>query len=134
MCESLRGAPEKSIVILHACAHNPTGQDPSQDQWRQIHDVIRDRSHFALIDTAYQGFASADLEKDAYAVRLFDSLKQVEFAVAQSFAKNMGLYGERAGCAHIVKTSTPRIYPHTPSPHISAHTDALVLKLMLMPP
>lgn len=55
MCESLMKAPEASIVILHACAHNPTGEDPTEDEWKDILKVVKDRKHFAIIDCAYQG-------------------------------------------------------------------------------
>ena len=63
--------PEKSIVLLHACAHNPTGVDPTQEQWEAIADVILQKKHFAFFDCAYQGFASGNLDKDASAVRYF---------------------------------------------------------------
>lgn len=101
MLQALRAAPAGSIILLHACAHNPTGVDPSQDQWRQIATVMRERSHFPFFDTAYQGFASGDLTRDAWAIRYF--LEQgFELCVAQSFAKNFGLYGERTGAFHFV--------------------------------
>ena len=101
MLSALRQAPEGSIVVLHACAHNPTGVDPTQDQWKQIAAVLRERSHFPFFDSAYQGFASGDLARDAWAVRYFIE-QGFELVVAQSYAKNFGLYGERAGCLHFV--------------------------------
>ncbi|CAI2195592.1 5170_t:CDS:2, partial [Funneliformis geosporum] len=64
-------APERSIILLHACAHNPTGVDPTQDQWKAIADVIESKKHFPFFDCAYQGFASGDLDRDAWAVRYF---------------------------------------------------------------
>lgn len=100
----LKAADEGSVVILHACAHNPTGVDPSHEQWQAIIEVFRERKLFPFFDSAYQGFASGSLEADAYAIRLFDSLG-FEFFLAQSFAKNMGLYGERVGGFYAV-TST----------------------------
>eukprot|EP01055_Gregarina_sp_Pseudo9_P001000 Gregarina_sp_Pseudo_9__999@NODE_1642_length_1429_cov_89_689928_g1522_i0_p1_GENE_NODE_1642_length_1429_cov_89_689928_g1522_i0NODE_1642_length_1429_cov_89_689928_g1522_i0_p1_ORF_typecomplete_len406_score57_33Aminotran_1_2/PF00155_21/1_7e42_NODE_1642_length_1429_cov_89_689928_g1522_i01621379 len=103
MLKTLKEAPERSIVILHACAHNPTGEDPSFDEWKQILSVIRERRHVPIMDSAYQGFAS-DLDDDARAIRLFAD-SDVEFAVCQSYAKNMGLYGERCGCLHWVSNS-----------------------------
>jgi aspartate aminotransferase len=84
-------------VILHTCAHNPTGQDPDQVQWSKILEVCMRRNHFVGFDNAYQGFASGDLEKDAYALRLFANNTD-RMCVFQSYAKNFGLYGERAGC------------------------------------
>ena len=101
MLQALRAAPAGSIILLHACAHNPTGVDPSQDQWRQIAAVMRERSHFPFFDTAYQGFASGDLTRDAWAIRYFVE-QGFEMCVAQSFAKNFGLYGERTGAFHFV--------------------------------
>ena len=101
MLAALEGAPVGSIVLLHACAHNPTGVDPTLDQWAQIADVMQRRSLFPFFDCAYQGFASGDLTRDARAVRLFVD-RGFELCIAQSFAKNFGLYGERAGAFHVV--------------------------------
>lgn len=81
---------------MQACAHNPTGVDPSQEQWREISKAIKRRNLFPFIDLAYQGFASGDINRDAYAVRLF-AQDGHEFMVSQSYSKNMGLYGERVG-------------------------------------
>ncbi|KAK2461875.1 hypothetical protein APHAL10511_006338 [Amanita phalloides] len=92
----LLAAPEKSIVLLHACAHNPTGIDPTQEQWAVISDIIKERKLFPFFDMAYQGFASGFTTRDAFAVRHFVSQGH-QIALAQSFAKNMGLYGERVG-------------------------------------
>lgn len=69
--DTLRSAPSKSVFLLHACAHNPTGVDPTKEQWGKIADVILERGHYAFFDCAYQGFASGDLEGDAWAVREF---------------------------------------------------------------
>ncbi|PSN36815.1 Aspartate aminotransferase [Blattella germanica] len=63
--EDLRAAPKNSVIILHACAHNPTGCDPTHEQWKKIADVIEEKQLFPFFDSAYQGFASGDLEKDA---------------------------------------------------------------------
>ena len=101
MLSALSSAPEGSIVVLHACAHNPTGVDPTQDQWQQIAEVVRSRRHFPFFDCAYQGFASGDLARDAWAIQHFVS-QGFEMCIAQSYAKNFGLYGERAGCFHFV--------------------------------
>lgn len=96
---SLETCPEHSIILIHACAHNPTGVDPTQDQWKKIADTIERRKLFPFFDCAYQGFASGDLEKDAWATRYFVE-RGFEMCIAQSFAKNFGLYGERAGAFH----------------------------------
>ncbi|RYP53321.1 hypothetical protein DL768_001678 [Monosporascus sp. mg162] len=106
MKSALLGAPDRSIILLHACAHNPTGVDPTLAQWKEIAAIMRQKSHFPFFDTAYQGFASGDLSKDNAAVRYFVE-QGFELVVAQSFAKNFGLYGERAGCFHIVTSPAP---------------------------
>jgi len=102
--DSLRAAPERSAFLLHACAHNPTGVDPTEEQWKVIAQVILEKKHYAFFDCAYQGFASGDLDKDAWAVRYFVELG-VPLLVCQSFAKNAGLYGERVGALHIVSAN-----------------------------
>lgn len=93
--------PEGSIILLHACAHNPTGVDPNPDQWKEISKVVKNRNLFPFFDFAYQGFASGDINRDAFAVRQFlqDGHR---IALAQSFAKNMGLYGERVGAFSLI--------------------------------
>ncbi|KAI9870196.1 MAG: aspartate transaminase aat1 [Pleopsidium flavum] len=101
MVEDLKAAPKGSMILLHACAHNPTGIDPTEAQWRQISDVFREGQHYAFFDMAYQGFASGDTNKDAFAVRHFIQ-EGHNISLAQSFAKNMGLYGERVGAFSIV--------------------------------
>lgn len=101
MTDAIEAAPDHSIILMHACAHNPTGVDPTTDQWRQIADILRRKHHLPFFDCAYQGFASGDLARDAGAVRYFVE-QGFELLVAQSFAKNFGLYGERAGCLHFV--------------------------------
>jgi aspartate aminotransferase, mitochondrial len=88
MIEDLKAAPNNSIVLLHACAHNPTGIDPTEEQWMKISDVVKEKEHYPFFDMAYQGFASGDTNKDAFAVRHF--IKEGHGVVlAQSFAKNM---------------------------------------------
>lgn len=112
MKKTISEAPDRSIILLHACAHNPTGVDPTEQQWREIADVIRAKNHFPFFDTAYQGFASGDLDRDAGAIRYFVE-QGFELLVAQSFAKNFGLYGERAGCFHFVTSPTGASAPET---------------------
>lgn len=106
MRSTIDQAPEGSIILLHACAHNPTGVDPTRDQWIELSKIIRQRKHFPFFDCAYQGFASGNLEHDAWAVRYFVS-QGFEMCIAQSFAKNFGLYGERAGAFHFVTGPGP---------------------------
>lgn len=101
--EALKNAPDRSVFLLHACAHNPTGIDPTQEQWKAIAEVIGAKKHYSFFDCAYQGFASGDLDKDAWAVRYFVE-QGLPLLVCQSFAKNAGLYGERVGALHIVSS------------------------------
>jgi len=93
--------PERSIILLHACAHNPTGVDPKPEQWAELSQLIKKRNLYPFFDLAYQGFASGDTSKDAFAVRLF-AKDGHQFALAQSYAKNMGLYGERVGAFSLI--------------------------------
>eukprot|EP01027_Heterolobosea_sp_BB2_P010697 GEZU01015676.1.p1 GENE.GEZU01015676.1~~GEZU01015676.1.p1 ORF type:complete len:242 (+),score=75.99 GEZU01015676.1:449-1174(+) len=101
MLADISTAPPRSVVLLHLCAHNPTGVDPTPEQWAKIADVMEQRNLIPFFDSAYQGFASGDLAKDAYAARYFES-RGFEFIVAQSYAKNFGLYGERIGAVSFV--------------------------------
>ncbi|KPM10192.1 aspartate aminotransferase, mitochondrial-like protein [Sarcoptes scabiei] len=96
--------PEKSVILLHACAHNPTGVDPKLEQWKEISKLIKQRKLFPFFDMAYQGFATGDIDRDASALRFFiEDGHQV--CLSQSFAKNMGLYGERVGAFTVVASS-----------------------------
>lgn len=105
MCEDIKNAPKDAIICLHACAHNPTGVDPTHEQWKAIADLVSQSGHFVLFDSAYQGFASGNLDYDAFPVRLFAS-RGIPFMLCQSFAKNIGLYNERIGCLHLLAAST----------------------------
>jgi len=101
MIEDLKNATPGSCVLLHTCAHNPTGVDPTMQQWKQIAQVCKEKSLYPFFDTAYQGFVTGDLDKDGQGLRYF--LDQgFEMVIAQSFAKIMGLYGERTGALHFV--------------------------------
>lgn len=104
LLEDLNNAPEGAVVILHACAHNPTGCDPTQEQWGQIAKVVKEKRLFPFFDSAYQGFASGDLDKDAWAVRFFAN-QGFELFCAQSYAKNFGLYNERTGNLSVVMSN-----------------------------
>merc|ERR1711935_262730 len=101
MCSTLRAAPEGSIILMHPCAHNPTGVDPSNEQWKGILQLVMDKKHVVFFDSAYQGFATGDFERDAYVLRMFMDAG-VNYVLTQSFAKNFGLYGERCGAIHFV--------------------------------
>lgn len=100
----VKAAPKGSIFLFHACAHNPTGVDPTQEQWREIEAAVKEAGHYVFFDMAYQGFASGDVDRDAFALRHFVAQGH-NVCLAQSFAKNMGLYGERVGVFSMVTES-----------------------------
>ena len=104
MTNDFNSIADGSIVLLHACAHNPTGVDPTLEQWTEILEIMKKKRHVVLFDMAYQGFSSGDPSKDASALRLFTehSDELAGLAACQSFAKNFGLYGERVGTLSIV--------------------------------
>ncbi|XP_065639050.1 aspartate aminotransferase, chloroplastic isoform X1 [Quercus suber] len=104
MIADIKAAPEGSFVLLHGCAHNPAGIDPTPEQWEKIADVIQEKNHIPFFDVAYQGFASGSLDADAGSVRLF-AARGMELLVAQSYSKNLGLYAERIGAINVVCTS-----------------------------
>ncbi|OAF70028.1 hypothetical protein A3Q56_02204 [Intoshia linei] len=91
MYETLSNAEEGSVVILHLCAHNPTGFDPSNDRWMELATIFEKRKIFPLFDAAYPGFASDNYDDDTWAVRYFVQRK-IELFCAQSFSKIFGLY------------------------------------------
>jgi aromatic-amino-acid transaminase len=100
MLAALNAASADTVVVLHACCHNPTGCDLTLDQWRAVVASARARAWIPLLDMAYQGFGSG-LDEDAAAVRLFVDAG-VACLVATSFSKNFSLYGERVGALSVV--------------------------------
>lgn len=103
MLAALNAAPAGTVVVLHACCHNPTGVDMTPAQWAQVVDVVRARGLLPFLDMAYQGFADG-IDADGAAVRLFADAG-VSFFVASSFSKSFSLYGERVGALSIVAAS-----------------------------
>lgn len=127
MKEDLEAASDGSIVVLHGatrppvrvggmlatvlavdscfplagCAHNPTGIDPTKEQWQEVSDLCMKKNHIPFFDVAYQGFATGSLEEDAWAPRFFVEQGH-EVMVSQSYSKNLGLYGERVGAINVV--------------------------------
>ncbi|CAL0328921.1 unnamed protein product [Lupinus luteus] len=101
LLEDIKNAPNGSFFLLHACAHNPTGVDPTEEQWREISSLIKAKGHFPFFDMAYQGFASGSPERDAKAISIFLEDGHL-IGLAQSYAKNMGLYGQRVGCLSVL--------------------------------
>ncbi len=100
MCETLAALPPRSVVLLHACCHNPTGVDLTQGQWRELAGIVRERELLPFLDLAYQGYGDG-IAADAFAPRLLAEQGLV-FFVANSFSKSMSLYGERAGALSLV--------------------------------
>jgi len=91
----------RSVLLMQACANNPTGIDPSEQQWVAISRACKDKKIFPLLDSAYMGLISGDVAKDAFAIRLLQEDGH-EFAYTQSYSKNLALYGERIGITHYV--------------------------------
>ncbi|AET94832.1 Aspartate transaminase (plasmid) [Burkholderia sp. YI23] len=100
MLEGIDKLPAKSVVLLHACCHNPTGVDLDQAQWLKLIDVLQKRDLLPFVDMAYQGFGSG-LDDDAFAVREI-ARRGVPAFIANSFSKNFSLYGERCGGLHVI--------------------------------
>ena len=103
MLEDLQALPAGSIVILHACCHNPTGVDLSPAEWQEVLEVVKAKGHVPFLDMAYQGFGDG-IHEDAAAVRLFAE-SGLTFFVSSSFSKSFSLYGERVGALSIVTAS-----------------------------
>ena len=99
----LQALPERSVVVLHACCHNPTGVDLRPADWQAVLDVVKARNLVPFLDIAYQGFGDG-IEEDAQAVRLFAD-SGLTFLVSSSFSKSFSLYGERVGALTLVSES-----------------------------
>ena len=100
MLETLRGLPRRSVVLLHACCHNPTGVDLSREQWLELIPVLAERELLPYLDLAYQGYGDG-IEADAFAPRALADAG-LSFFIANSFSKSMSLYGERCGALSVV--------------------------------
>lgn len=103
LLEDLNALPSGSVVVLHACCHNPTGVDLTREDWQQVLDVVRAKGHVPFLDIAYQGFGDG-IPEDAEAVRLFAEAG-LTFFVSSSFSKSFSLYGERVGALSMVTAS-----------------------------
>ena len=97
---AFRALPARSIVLMHACCHNPTGVDLTADQWRALVPVFRERELLPFLDLAYQGYGDG-IDEDAFAPRLLAD-EGLPFLIANSFSKSMSLYGERCGALSVV--------------------------------
>jgi aromatic-amino-acid transaminase len=106
MCDAIRRLPPKSVVLLHACCHNPTGVDLTRAQWDALVPILVERRLLPYLDLAYQGFGDG-IAEDAYALRALAGARDASgrplaFFVANSFSKSMSLYGERCGALSVV--------------------------------
>ncbi|MEJ5999897.1 amino acid aminotransferase [Paucibacter soli] len=100
LLDAMRALPPKSVVLLHACCHNPTGVDLTPLQWDELIPVLKERQLLPFLDLAYQGYGEG-IEEDAFAVRAMADAG-LAFFVANSFSKSMSLYGERCGALSVV--------------------------------
>lgn len=126
MLETLKTIPKGDVVLLHACCHNPTGADLTQDQWRQVAEVAQQQGWLPFIDSAYLGFGD-DLETDAFGMRLMvESVPEV--IIAASCSKNFGLYRERVGLAVMVTNNSAQ------TPIVQSQIQAIARGIYSMPP
>ena len=100
MLDDLRAIPKGDVVLFHACCHNPTGLDPSEEEWRTITDIVVEREFVPFVDMAYQGFAKG-IDDDAFAIRHMAS-RVPEMLITNSCSKNFGLYRDRVGILSIL--------------------------------
>jgi len=127
MLEDISATPMGSIIMLHAAAHNPTGVDPTEDQWKQIATACHRNGNIVWFDSAYQGFASGCLDKDAWGARYFADMG-LPMITSQSFAKNFGLYGERIGTFGVVCGRKEKVAP------VLSQLDLIIRNLYSNPP
>jgi len=126
MLETLRGAPKGDVVLLHACCHNPTGLDPTEDDWQAIVEVIVERELLPFIDIAYQGFARG-IADDNYVIREL-ARRVPEMIVSNSCSKNFGLYRDRVGSlSHLCADTATRDI-------VSSQVNSYVRTLYSLPP
>jgi len=104
LIKDIKEIPVSSAILFHACAHNPTGMDPTPDQWAKISQIVKKRNLLPFFDCAYQGFASGNAGLDAYAIRMFVKDGH-NMATVQSFSKNFGLYGQRVGALSLIASN-----------------------------
>ena len=126
MLETLRGAPKGDVVLLHACCHNPTGLDPTEDDWQAIVEVIVERDLLPFIDIAYQGFARG-VGDDNYVIREL-AQRVPEMIISNSCSKNFGLYRDRVGSlSHLCADTATRDI-------VSSQVNSYVRTLYSLPP
>ena len=126
MLDGLRAAPKGDLVLFHACCHNPSGLDPSEEEWRAITEVVVERELVPFIDIAYQGFAK-NLDDDAFAIRHL-AAQVPEMMVTSSCSKNFGLYRDRVGTLSVLVDGPSSL------PALGSQLSSYVRTLYSMPP
>lgn len=107
MSKAIKNMPPESIILFHGCCHNPTGIDPSFEQWKELSDLIKQQKLIPFFDIAYQGFGHG-LEEDAQPIRYFIN-EGHDMLIAYSFSKNFGIYGERTGFLTVMSSQADRV-------------------------
>ena len=126
MLDDLREIPKGDLLLLHACCHNPSGLDPTEEQWRAISEIVVERELVPFIDMAYQGFAE-DIDKDAFVIRHLAG-KVLELIVTNSCSKNFGLYRDRVGTLSVLCADEDR------SKTIASQLSNIVRTIYSVPP
>ena len=126
LLETLRAVPRHSVVLLHACCHNPTGTDLQPEQWSALAEVIENRGLMPFVDLAYQGFGD-DLGSDVVGLRIL-ARRVPEFLLAISCSKNFGLYRERAGALAVIARSGAA------ASAVATHQARIARRMYSMPP
>lgn len=93
---SITDIPDQSVVVLQVCGNNPTGCDPTPQEWQALAQTFKAKGHFAFLDLSYPGFGSGSVYDDCAPIRLFTML-EIPLALAVTYGKSFGLYGERVG-------------------------------------
>eukprot|EP00736_Rhodelphis_marinus_P009102 Rmarinus@m.24453 len=101
LCEDIQAANGEAVFVFQCCGHNPTGVDPTEEQWQDLSNIFKDKGSLVIFDLAYQGIVSGDPDTDAFPIRLFGK-KEIPTIVVQSFSANFGIYGERVGATHFL--------------------------------
>jgi aspartate/tyrosine/aromatic aminotransferase len=107
MLEAIKNMPPGSVILLHGCCHNPTGIDPTFEQWKELSNLIKKQRLIPFFDIAYQGFGQG-LDEDAQSIRYFIN-EGHEMLIAYSFSKNFGIYGERVGFLTVISSQADQV-------------------------
>ena len=110
LLETLSKAPAQSIIVFHGCCHNPTGVDPTYEQWQELALLCKKQELIPFFDLAYQGFG-ANLDEDVKGIRFFAE-EGLEILISTSHSKNFGMYGERVGCLLVLTDSSEKVLSH----------------------